>query len=284
MKSSKQKSLKILVLGKPNVGKSTLINHFMGEKVSIVSRKAQTTRQNITAITTEGLNQITFIDTPGLNSTKKNVSIKETFRSSVVSTDLLVYVVDDRKISRFFENELKKELDGSNLQFKKKILVINKIDKINKGELLEITKETYKKIEFDETFFISLKKGYGTKEMIDWLKNQSIERNWEFRKNEKSNLGKEQFLCELTREQILHNFHDEIPYNLEVVIDYIRPGRDNSLKIYQTILLTKSSYKPIILGKQGNGIKNLSQRTRLEMEKFLKRKVHLFLNLKINRS
>ena len=284
MKSSKQKSLKILVLGKPNVGKSTLINHFMGEKVSIVSRKAQTTRQNITAITTEGLNQITFIDTPGLNSTKKNVSIKETFRSSVVSTDLLVYVVDDRKISRFFENELKKELDGSNLQFKKKILVINKIDKINKGELLEITKETYKKIEFDETFFISLKKGYGTKEMIDWLKNQSIERNWEFEKNEKSNFGKEQFLCELTREQILHNFHDEIPYNLEVVIDYIRPGRDNSLKIYQTILLTKSSYKPIILGKQGNGIKNLSQRTRLEMEKFLKRKVHLFLNLKINRS
>ena len=120
MKSSKQKSLKILVLGKPNVGKSTLINHFIGEKVSIVSRKAQTTRQNITAITTQGLNQITFIDTPGLNSTKKNISIKETFRSSVVSTDLLVYVVDDRKISRFFENELKKELDGSHLQFTKK--------------------------------------------------------------------------------------------------------------------------------------------------------------------
>jgi len=163
-------------------------------------------------------------------------------------------------------------------------LVINKIDKINKGELLEITKETYKKIEFDETFFISLKKGYGTKELTDWFKNQSIERNWEFKKDEKSNFGKEQFLCELTREQILNNFHDEIPYNLEVVIDYIRPGRDNSLKIYQTILLTKSSYKPIILGKQGNGIKNLSQKTRLEMEKFLKRKVHLFLNLKINRS
>ena len=284
MKSSKQKSLKILVLGKPNVGKSTLINHFIGEKVSIVSRKAQTTRQNITAITTEGLNQITFIDTPGLNSTKKNVSIKETFRSSVVSTDMLVYVVDDRKISRFFENELKKELDGSRLQFTKKILVINKIDKINKDELLKITVETYKKMKFDETFFISLKKGYGTKEMIDWLKNQSLERNWEFEKNERSNFGKEQFLCELTREQILHNFHDEIPYNLEVVIDYIRPGRDNSLKIYQTILLTKSSYKPIILGKQGNGIKNLSQKTRIEMEKFLKRKVHLFLNLKINKS
>ena len=283
MKSSKQKSLKILVLGKPNVGKSTLINYFIGEKVSIVSRKAQTTRQNITAIMTEGLNQITFIDTPGLNSTKKNVSIKETFRSSVISTDLLVYVVDDRKISRFFENELKKELHGSHLQFSKKILVINKIDKINKGELLEITRETYKKIEFDETFFISLKKGYGTIELGNWLKNQLIERNWEFKQNEKSNFGKEQFLCELTREQILHNFHEEIPYNLEVVMDYIRPGGGNSLKIYQTILLTKGSYKPIILGKKGNGIKNLSQKTRLEMEKFLKKKVHLFLNLKINR-
>ena len=283
MKSSKQKSLKILVLGKPNVGKSTLINHFIGEKVSIVSRKSQTTRKNITAITTEGINQITFIDTPGLNSKKKNVSIKETFRSSVISTDLLVYVVDDRKVSRFFDTQLKNELQGSHLQFTKKILVINKIDKINKDELLKITVETYKKMEFDETFFISLKKGYGTKEMGNWLKDQLIERNWEFKRNEKSNLGKEQFLCELTREQILHNFHEEIPYNLEVVIDYIRPGGGNSLKIYQTILLNKSSYKPIILGKKGNGIKKLSQKTRLEMEKFLKRKVHLFLNLKIDR-
>ncbi len=283
MKSSKQKSLKILVLGKPNVGKSTLINHFIGEKVSIVSRKAQTTRENITAITTEGINQITFIDTPGLNSKKKNVSIKETFRSSVISTDLLVYVVDDRKISRFFDTQLENELQGSYLQFTKKILVINKIDKINKDELLKITVEIYKKVEFDETFFISFKKGYGTKEMGNWLQTQLKERNWEFKQNEKSNLGREQFLCELTREQILHNFHEEIPYNLEVVIDYILPGGGNSLKIYQTILLNKSSYKPIILGKKGNGIKKLSQKTRLEMEKFLKRKVHLFLNLKIDR-
>ena len=281
MKSSKQKSLKILVLGKPNVGKSTLINYFIGEKVSIVSRKAQTTRQNITAISTEGLRQITFIDTPGINSTNKKVSLKENFRSAVISTDLLVFVVDNRKTSRFFEEELKSELEGSQLKFDKKILVINKIDKINKDELLEITREIYKKIEFDETFFISLKKGYGTKEMINWLESELIERNWEFKPNEKSNIGREQFLCELTREQILHNFHEEIPYNLEVVIDYIRPGRSNSLKIYQTILLTKSSYKPIILGKNGNGIKNLSQKTRLEMEKFLKRKVHLFLKLKV---
>ena len=284
MQLDKQKSLKVLVLGKANVGKSTFINFFFGEKVSIVSRKAQTTQQNIIAIATEGINQITFIDTPGLGSINKKVSIKETFRSAVISADLLLYVVDDRKKSRLFDRELKNELKGSKIKFKKKILVINKIDKINKAELLEITKEAYKKIEFDETFFISLKKGFGTKEMIGWLKNQLVERNWEFKKNEKSNFGKEQFLCELTREQILHNFHDEIPYNLEVVIDYIRSGRDNSLKIYQTILLTKSSYKPIILGKKGNGIKNLSQKTRLEMERFLKRKVHLFLNLKINKS
>ncbi len=136
MKSNKQKSLKILVLGKPNVGKSTFINYFIGEKVSIVSRKAQTTRQNITAISTEGVNQLAFIDTPGLNSTNKKVSIMETYRSAVVSTDLLVYVVDDRKISRVFEKELKKELAGLQLQFNKKILVINKIDKINKEKLL----------------------------------------------------------------------------------------------------------------------------------------------------
>ncbi len=281
MKSSKQKSLKILVLGRANVGKSTLINYFMGEKVSIVSRKAQTTRQNITAINTEGLSQFTFIDTPGLNSTNKRISIKENFRSAVIRADLLIYVVDDRKVSRFFEKDLKNELEGSQLNFNKKILVINKIDKINKDELLEITRETYKKIEFDETFFISLKKGYGTKEMIDWLESELIERDWEFKSNERTNIARDQFLCELTREQILHNFHEEIPYNLEIELDYIRPGRGNSLKIYQTILLTKGSYKPIILGKRGNEIKNLSLKTRLEMEKFLKRKVHLFLTLKV---
>ncbi len=283
MQLDKQKSLKVLVLGKANVGKSTFINFFFGEKVSIVSRKAQTTQQNIIAIATEGINQITFIDTPGLGSINKKVSIKETFRSAVISADLLLYVVDDRKKSRLFDRELKNELKGSKIKFKKKILVINKIDKIKKDELLEITKKTYEEIEFDETFFISLKKGYGMKGMINWLDGQLIERKWEFKRNERSSLGREQFLCELTREQILHNFHEEIPYNLEVVIDYIRPGGGNSLKIYQTILLTKSSYKPIILGKNGNEIKNLSQKARLEMEKFLKRKVHLFLKLKVNK-
>ena len=120
MKLSNQKSLKVLVLGKPNVGKSTLVNYIVGEKVSIVSRKAQTTRQNITAITTEGINQIIFIDTPGLNSTKKKLSIKENFRSATISTDVLVYVVDDRKISRSFENDFKIELEGLQLQFNKK--------------------------------------------------------------------------------------------------------------------------------------------------------------------
>jgi GTP-binding protein Era len=109
------------------------------------------------------------------------------------------------------------------------------------------------------------------------------ERKWEFNRADKSSLSREEFLCELTREQILHSFHEEIPYNVEIIIDYMRPGNKNSIKIYQTIKLNKSSYKPIILGKSGQSIKNLSQKTRVEMETYLKRKVHLFLRLKVSK-
>ena len=157
MTLSKQNSLKALILGKPNVGKSTLMNSFIGEKLSIVSRKAQTTQQNITGISTDGLNQIVFVDTPGLNSINKKTNIKETFRSATIEADLLIYVVDDRANSRLFESELLKQLDQLKLNVEKKVLVVNKIEKIEKEKLLEITKEIHKKIEFDETFYISLK-------------------------------------------------------------------------------------------------------------------------------
>ena len=119
---------------------------------------------------------------------------------------------------------------------------------------------------------------------MNWVEKQAYSHEWLFQQTYKSNISKKNFLSELTREKVFEYIHEEIPYNLEIKTDYIERGSNNSLKVYQTIWLNKKSYKPIILGKEGKSIKMISVQARVDMQKFLKSKVHLFIRLKMKKS
>ena len=247
MSDHKKKLLKALIVGKPNVGKSTLINFLVGEKVSIVSRKAQTTQKNTTGVITKNYSQLIFFDTPGLNKIEKNIKISETFSAVAENVDVVIYMVDNRKKSQSIDSQFSAWLDKNESRFKKKILLVNKIDRIEKVNLFEITKRINEVINFDETFFISLTKDSGMESFIKWIDEQAYPDKWLFHKNYKSNVGNKKFLSELTRESIFDYIHEEIPYNLEIETNYIEQIGKKSMKIYQTIWLNKKSYKPIIL-------------------------------------
>ena len=281
MSDPQRKLLKALIVGKPNVGKSTLLNCIVGEKVSIVSRKAQTTQRNTTGVITKDNSQLIFFDTPGLNKIEKNIRISETFKTVAENVDVLIYMVDNTKKSQSIDDQFRNWLNYNENKFRKKILIINKIDCIEKVNLFEITKKINSVINFDETFFISLSKKSGMERFLNWVEKQAYSNEWVFQQNYKSNISKKNFLSELTREKVFEYIHAEIPYNLEIKTDYIETSGNKSLKVYQTVWLNKKSYKPIILGKEGKSIKMISVQARLDMQKFLKRKVHLFIRLKI---
>ena len=283
MSDLKKKLLKALIVGKPNVGKSTLINFLVGEKVSIVSRKAQTTQNNTTGVITKKDSQFIFYDTPGLNKIEKNVRISETFLAVAENVDVVIYMVDNRKKSQSIDDHFSTWLNKNESRIKEKILLVNKIDSIEKVNLFEISKRINEIVNFDETFFISLKKKSGTESFIKWIDKQAYSNEWLFQKDYRSNVGKEKFLSELTREKIFEYVHEEIPYNLEIKTDYIELSGKKSIKVYQTVWLNKKSYKPIVLGKQGKSIKIISMKARKGMEKFLKTKVHLFIKLKVKK-
>ena len=284
MSESQRKLLKALIVGKPNVGKSTLLNSLVGEKVSIVSRKAQTTQRNTTGVITKDNSQLIFFDTPGLNKIEKNIRISETFKTVAENVDVLIYMVDNTKKSQSIDDQFRNWLNNNENKFKKKILIINKIDCIEKVNLFEITKKINDVINFNETFFISLSKKSGMERFLNWVEKQAYSNEWLFQQTYKSNISKKNFLSELTREKVFEYIHEEIPYNLEIKTDYIEPSSNKSLKVYQTVWLNKKSYKPIILGKEGKSIKMISVQARLDMQKFLKSKVHLFIRLKMKKS
>ena len=284
MSDPQRKLLKALIVGKPNVGKSTLTNFLVGEKISIVSRKAQTTQKNTTGVITKNDSQLIFFDTPGLNKVEKNIRISETFKAVAEDVDILIYMVDNRKSSQSIDAHFSNWYNKKEREFRKKILIVNKIDSIEKLKLFEITKKINEVINFDETFFISLSKKSGTETFIKWLDKQAYYNEWIFSENHKNNVGKKKFLSELTREKLFEYVHEEIPYNLEIKTDYIEPTGNKSLKVYQSVWLKKKSYKPIILGKEGKSIKMISIKARRDMEIFLKKKVHLFIRLKIKKS
>ena len=284
MSDFQKKLLKALIVGKPNVGKSTLLNSLVGEKVSIVSRKAQTTQKNTTGVITKDNSQLIFFDTPGLNKIEKNIRIYETFKTVAENVDVLIYMVDNTKKSQSIDDQFRNWLNYNENKFRKKILIINKIDCIEKVNLFEITQKINRVINFDETFFISLSKKSGMERFLNWVERQAYSHEWLFQQTYKSNISKKNFLSELTREKVFEYIHEEIPYNLEIKTDYLEPSSNKSLKVYQTIWLNKKSYKPIILGKEGKSIKMISVQARLDMQKFLKSRVHLFIRLKMKKS
>ncbi|HSQ98063.1 MAG TPA: GTPase Era [Rickettsiales bacterium] len=278
-----QKILTVAIAGAPNAGKSTLTNHFVGEKVSIISPKVQTTRDLIRGVFVDGETQIVFVDTPGVFIPKKarllERKIVKTAWSGIRDAELVCLLIDS---TERFTNKVKIILD----EFKKKeinnILVLNKVDAVKKPKLLELTKQiTDYYPDFKEIFMISAKTGVGTDKLKEYLLQQAQEGEWIFKDDEITDAPLKFLASEITREKLFLKLNEELPYSVDVETEKWEEFKNGDIKIQQVIYVAKENQKSIILGKKAQLIKQVGMEAREEIGKFLNRKVHLFLFVKL---
>ena len=276
------------LVGIPNSGKSTLINKLVGKKISIVSHKVQTTRFCIRGVCNFNLNskiksQIIFVDTPGIFLPKKRLekAMVTAAWSELNLTDRVIFIQD---VVKKIDNNTKEIIDKI-FQIKSDvILVLNKIDLLPKDALLNKISEFKNLYKFEEIFLISAKNGSGCKKLIEYLAKKMPTHSFFYDENTFSDLPQSILASEITREKLFKNLNQELPYNLTVETEKWLINCDESLNIHQTIYINKQSYKPIILGKQGQNIKRIGTLARKELEKLLDCKIHLFLLIKFKKN
>ncbi len=275
----------VAILGETNVGKSTLLNFLVGSKISIVTHKINTTRRRVRGIVTEGPCQLIIIDTPGIFQ-KNNAFDKSILNSAWAATsgvDLLIVMVDAKRTLSTSFKALFNDLSPSEDSPLNKLLVINKIDKVEKSRLLSLSEELNSVIDFSSTFMISAKKGFGVKSLRNSLLQKLPEKDWIFPQNQRHSLSKELFAADCTLESLMLRIHQEIPYLVTVETNSWEELSDGSVRIGQTIYVKRDGHRGIILGPKGSTIKEISQTTRLELANFFARKVHLFIEVKLKK-
>ena len=280
---TKQKTLTVALAGAPNAGKSTLTNYLVGEKISIISPKVQTTRDLIRGVFVEDNTQIILVDTPGVFIPKKarllERKIVKTAWSGIRDAELVCLLID---ATEGFNNKIKIILD----EFKKKeinnVLVLNKVDAVKKPTLLELTKKiTDYYPDFKEIFMISAKTGEGVGKLKQYILNQATEGEWIFKDDELTDIPLKFLASEITREKLFLKLDKELPYNVDVETEKWEEFDNGDIKIQQVIYVSRENQKSIILGKRGQLIKEVGTEARQELSKFLEKKVHLFLFVKL---
>ena len=271
----------IAVIGSPNAGKSTLINHFIGQKVTIVTRKVQTTRSVIRGICIHKESQLVFSDTPGIFEPKRRLdrAMVEAAWGSSSDADIILFLYDAQKSG--IDNETNKILDELGQARKKKILVLNKVDLVDNKTLLPLIKNFEAICSFDATFIISALTGEGSKEVLSYLAKNLPKGPWLYPEDEITDLPARLLAAEITREQIFMRLHQELPYATTVETEEWTERDDGAIVINQIIYLKKAGHKKIVIGKNGSMIKMLGKAARLEIEQILERSVHLFLFVKV---
>ncbi len=274
----------VAVLGETNAGKSALINKLVGQKVSIVSRKVQTTLSRVLGIAISGNSQIILIDTPGFVSDHKSAgqrsdALEKTAWDAFRETEEVLFVVDAHK--RDFEKSiaLLQKIDEK----KKVSLVLNKVDLIMKEKLLEIASEFSKIRDFENIFMVSSLSGDGVKDIEKYLARIVPEGEWLFPEDEVTDSSFEKFTSEITREHLYHRIHQEIPYRCRIVTENYRNESDGSVRIAQNIFVENKAHKVILLGHNGGKIKAIGLAARRELSELLGREVHLFLNVVVEK-
>ena len=271
----------IAVIGSPNSGKSTLINHFIGQKVTIVTRKVQTTRSVIRGICIHEKSQLVFSDTPGIFKPKRKLdrAMVEAAWSSSSDSDITLFLYDAQKNIIDFDTQIiLQELGRST---KKKILVFNKVDLVDSKTLLPLIKVFEEKCAFDATFIISALTGEGSIEVLNYLAKELPKGPWLYPEDDITDLPARLLAAEITREQVFMRLHQELPYGATVETEEWTDRDDGAIVINQIIYLRKAGHKKIVIGKNGSMIKILGTAARIEMEQILERPVHLFLFVKV---
>lgn len=272
----------VALIGEPNAGKSTLTNRMVGAKVSIVTHKVQTTRARIRGVAIEGESQIVFIDTPGLFRPRRRLdrAMVAAAWGGAADADVTVLLVEaHRGISEGVESILE-GLEGIG-KGRTVALAINKIDKVQSEKLLSLTKELNDRYDFAETFMISAEKGHGTEHLKQWLAERLPEGPWLYPEDQIADLPMRMIAAEMTREKLTIRLHQELPYQMTVETEKWEERKDGSARIDQIIYVVRDGHKGIVLGNKGETIKAVSTAAREEIEEFLGRRVHLFLQVKV---
>ena len=270
----------IAIVGRPNVGKSTLLNHLLRQKISITSRKPQTTRHKILGITSEDQYQSVFVDTPGLNTAQKKILnriMNETVLNVVADVDVVVFVIETLK----FNEGDRQVLDLLERIDVPVILAINKIDLIKaKDSFLPHIDKLSKLFEFREVVPISAATGYNVEKIAELTKNLLPEGQFLFPRDQITNRSSRFLAAELIREKITRQLGEEVPYEATVEVEnFVEDGK--ILKIDGLILVDKPGQKKIIIGKGGSRLKRIGSNAREDMEKTFEKKVMLNLWVKV---
>ena len=245
----------VAIIGAPNAGKSTLINALVGEKVSIVTRKAQTTRSTVRGVLTRGEAQIVFVDTPGLFAPKRRLdrAMVSSAWGAAADADALMLVIDARK--EVGEASLTEETQSILAALrdirKPRLAVLNKIDLVERPKLLELTTRLNAALAFDETFMISAATGDGLEQLLDRLAAMVPPGPWLYPEDQIAEAPIRSLAAEITREKLIERLHDELPYQATVETDEWKDQPDGSARVEQTIFVSRESHRKIVLGEGG---------------------------------
>jgi GTP-binding protein Era len=270
----------IALIGAPNVGKSTLINALVGVKVSIVSHKVQTTRALLRGIATVGRAQLIFVDTPGIFAPRRRLdrAMVSNAWAGAHDADIVGVLVDAR---HGVDEETSAVLRKVAAVDQRRILLINKIDLVDKPALLAIARAANELADFTATFMISALTGDGVADVKHWLAAQVPPGQWHYPADEITDAPLRQLAAEITREKLYLRLHQELPYQSTVETDQWKELKDGSTRIEQTIYVERESQRKIVLGKGGATIKAIGADARVEIANMIEAPVHLFLLVKV---
>jgi GTP-binding protein Era len=272
----------VALIGEPNAGKSTLLNRMVGAKVSIVTHKVQTTRARIRGVAMEGDAQIVFVDTPGLFRPRRRLdrAMVAAAWGGAADADVVVLMVEaHRGVTPGVEEILATLRDR--MAGRPVALAINKIDRVEAPVLLGLSKELNDRYPFVRTFMISAEKGYGVDDLRKWLAEILPAGPWLYPEDQIADLPLRMIAAEITREKLTLRLHEELPYQLTVETENWEERKDGSVRIDQVVYVARDGHKGIVLGHKGETIKVIGQLARTELETFLERRVHLFLQVKV---
>ena len=273
----------VAIIGRPNVGKSTLMNHLIGQKIAITSKKPQTTRNKIQTVYTCEDGQIIFLDTPGIHKAKNKLGeyLVNVAEQTLKDVDVILWLVEPTTYIGAGEKHIAEQLQKTSLPV---ILVINKVDTVKKEDILQVIDNYRKLYDFAEIIPASALRGQNTKDIVNSLFKYMPYGPMFYDEDTVTDQPQRQIVAEIIREKALHALDEEIPHGIAVTIEKMRERKGQHIvDIEATIICERDSHKGIIIGKQGSMLKKIGSNARFEIEKMLEERVNLKIWVKVKK-